>query len=478
MPITTDKDLPEKSRALWLKAISAVELRNYGYAIQLIQQVLKDSPGFLDGRKVLRKAEIANSRGKKGFLSGFSSASLKGGSMVKKDPLAAMELAEKTLEADPFNRQANDLLKEAARAAGFPEIAAFALETLVEGSPKDTKIMHELGEQYTAMNEAEKAVAIYTKITEINPADLVAVKRSKDSAASASMKKGGWETAQSYRDLIKDKDQVVSMEQGSRVFKDVGMIDNQLAEFFQKYEEQPENIDVVRRIAGLYEQKQDLSEAAEDVAEAVKWYAYADELTKSSDPAIARKLSDLQHKQLNMRIDVLDAWFQQVAEYTAAGNPEPDEADQYREELQKLKNERAERLISEARKRVERNPTDLQLRFELGEQLMRAGQIRDAVPELQRARNNPNARLRAMNLLGQCFIEMNMLDMAVTQFKSAASEMLAMDTTKKEILYKLGMAYEKMGKKEDYLACMKEIYEVDYNYLDVAQRVESSYAAA
>ena len=41
------------------KALSAVELRNYGYAISLIGAVLKESPGFLDGRKMLRKAEIA-----------------------------------------------------------------------------------------------------------------------------------------------------------------------------------------------------------------------------------------------------------------------------------------------------------------------------------------------------------------------------------------------------------------------------------
>jgi hypothetical protein len=35
-----------------------------------------------------------------------------------------------------------------------------------------------------------------------------------------------------------------------------------------------------------------------------------------------------------------------------------------------------------------------------------------------------------------------------------------------------------MGKKDDYLNCMKEIYEVDYSYRDVAQRVESSYTSA
>ena len=34
---------------------------------------------------------------------------------------------------------------------------------------------------------------------------------------------------------------------------------------------------------------------------------------------------------------------------------------------------------------------------------------------------------------------------------------------------------ELLGKKDEYLECMKQIYEVDYGYRDVAKRVESSY---
>ena len=134
-------------------------------------------------------------------------------------------------------------------------------------------------------------------------------------------------------------------------------------------------------------------------------------------------------------------------------------------------------MIGEARKRVDRNPTDLQLRFELGERMVEAGQFNEAIPELQRARQNPNVRLRAMSLLGRCYEEKAMLDLAVQQFKAAVSEMLAMDVFKKETLYRLALLHEKMGAKTEYLEALKEIYEADYGFRDVAQRVESSYAA-
>ena len=128
-----------------------------------------------------------------------------------------------------------------------------------------------------------------------------------------------------------------------------------------------------------------------------------------------------------------------------------------------------------AKKRVSDNPTDLQLRYELGETLIKAGQFTEAIQELQRAKQNPNVRLKAMNLLGQCYVEKNMLDIAVKQFRDAAGETTVMDATKKDITYRLGIVLEKMGKKDEYLECMKQIYEVDYGYLDVAKRVESSY---
>jgi len=68
-----------------------------------------------------------------------------------------------------------------------------------------------------------------------------------------------------------------------------------------------------------------------------------------------------------------------------------------------------------------------------------------------------------------------MLDLAMKQLEDAAREILSMDAMKKEIVYNLGLVYEEMSEREKSLKCMKEIYEADYGYKDVAERVESSY---
>ena len=80
-----------------------------------------------------------------------------------------------------------------------------------------------------------------------------------------------------------------------------------------------------------------------------------------------------------------------------------------------------------------------------------------------------------MSLLGECYTGKSMFDFAVRQYVEAIKELSVMDVTKKHALYKLGLVYEKMGDPVKTLECMKQIYEVDYGYEDVAARVEGSY---
>ncbi|HEY5706107.1 MAG TPA: tetratricopeptide repeat protein [Terrimicrobiaceae bacterium] len=463
----SEKDLPGSQRATWLKAMSAMELRNYGYAIQLLQAILRNHPDFLLARQLARRAAIAKFGGKRGVLGSLSSASfsmMKMQSQVKKEPVASFDAIEKMLEVDPYSSTANQLLKEAALAAKMPEVALFALETAIAGNPKDTKTMHELAKLYMENELPEKAADLYGRILEINPNDLSAVKGGKDAAAAASMQRGGWDREEAtYRDLIKDKDQAVALEQQGRVYRSGETIDQLLGELSAKYTEDPENLDTVRRIAELYEEKNDLENA-------VTWFDYAAQLSQNTDFALVRKASDLRIRQFDSSIALFE-------EFVAA-NPDSAEIAQYSAQLEELRKQRAQLLLVEARKRVERNPTDLQLRFELGEILVNLGDYKDAISELQKARQNPNVRLRAMNLLGKCYTERGMLDLAANVLSTAASELLQMDNVKKDIVYNLGLVYEKMTQEERSIECMKQIYEVDYGYRDVAERVEGSYGEA
>jgi tetratricopeptide (TPR) repeat protein len=465
MAVKSEKELGDDQRAHWLKAVAAIELRNFGYAISLLQGILRHEPEFLTGRQLLRRTEVTRLKTAKKKFFNVSTASvsvMKAQREIKKDPKRAVELIEKILEDEPYNKQANLALKEAAAAAGWLETAVFALQTFLEENPRDTKVLHELGRLYHDLGDSEREVEIYNRISAIDPADAAAMRLGKDASARGSMKSGGWGSAESYRDLIKDKEAAVSLEQQGRMQLTGESLSQQIAESYAMHEAEPQNVDVARRLGALCEQKDDLEAA-------IAWYRYASDLTHGTDPGLVRKISDLGVRQTEREIAALE-------EAVADNAGDRMALAEKQAALAAAKKRRAEMLIDEARKRVERNPTDLQFRFELGENLVNAGHFREALPELQRARQNPNARLRAMNALGRCYRELSMFDLAAKQLEEAAREIGTMDATKKEIVYNLGLVYEQMGDREKSLGCMKQIYEADYGYRDVATRVESSYA--
>jgi tetratricopeptide (TPR) repeat protein len=464
MAVKTEKDLNETQRSLWLKAVAAVELRNFGYAISLLQEILKQEPQFLTGRQLLRRTEITKNKSTKRSFFNISTAPIaimKAQREIKRDPKRAIEMLEKVLEDDPFNRQANLALKDAATAAGWPETGVFALRTLLGEHPRDLKVLHELGRLYHELGEYDQEVDVYNQIIEINPLDAEALRLGKDAAARASMQSGGWTQAESYRDLIKDKEMAISLEQQSRMELTGQSLEQQIAETHARHKAEPANVDLARRLGALTEQKEDLEAA-------IGWYQYAADLTKGADTGLVRKVSNLKIKCLEREIAANE-------EFLSTHDVADELHAKKLGELKTAKQKRADLLITDARERVARNPTDLQLRLELGENLFQAGRFREAVPELQRARQNPHARLKAMNLLGCCYAELGMLDLATKQLEQASKEILVMDPTKKEIIYNLGLVYERMGDPERSVACMKQIYEIEHGYRDVATRVESSY---
>jgi tetratricopeptide (TPR) repeat protein len=370
MAVKTEKELNQTQRNLWLKAVAAVELRNLGYAISLLQEILKQEPRFLTGRQLLRRTEVTKNKSTKRSFFNISTAPIavmKAQREIKKDPKRAVEMLEKVLEDEPYNRQANLALKEAATAAGWPEIGVFALRTLLEENPRDVKVLHELGRLYRELGENDQEVDVYNLIIELNPLDAEALRRGKDAAAHASMKSGGWTQAESYRDLIKDKEMAISLEQQSRIRLTGESLEQQIAETHARHKAEPKNVDLARRLAVLNEEKEDLEAA-------IGWYQCAADLTKGADTGLVRKVSDLKIKCLEREVAAHE-------EFLSTHNAAHELYAKKSEELKAAKAKLAEILIADARERVARNPTDLQLRFELGEQLVSARGL-DELPQI------------------------------------------------------------------------------------------------
>ncbi|HEX2748216.1 MAG TPA: tetratricopeptide repeat protein [Verrucomicrobiales bacterium] len=456
-----ESDLPQGYRNTYEKAVAAVKMNNFGYAVELLLAVVKDIPAFLDGRKLLRKSSVQAFAGKKKFLDTTAVKLRKPQTTLKKDPVAAISEVEDILKEDPLNNPANTVLFEAANAASMPQTAAFALQTALQGKPEDTKLAHKLAEYLLAHDDPERAIQVYEHILKHDHTDGDARKGVTNANARLSMKRQKWDSGEggNFRELLRNKGDAKRMEDMSRIGATSEQLQEQIDHLAQEYAANQNDINVVRKLADLYERK-------EEWENSLAYYSWANELS-GGDTALETKVHRLQDKieELSIRrlTEELDA------------NPDDPDAESKRAQIAELNRARSEKLVTVSRERVERNPTDPQLRFELGTHLFHSGHMREAIPELQRAKNNPHIRHKAMLMLARCYGGAKMYDLALNQLKDAAVEMLVMDGTKKEIVYEMGLMHDAMGKKDDALECFKQIYAVDYNYRDVAARVEGAY---
>ncbi|NIP97859.1 MAG: tetratricopeptide repeat protein [Akkermansiaceae bacterium] len=452
----TAAGLPKSLGDLVLKADAAIQQSNLPYAVKLLMSVLKAEPGFLEGRRKLRAAEmaLAGPPKKKGLFGGggLSVTKLKGQS--KKDPVGVMDAIEKELEKDPYNAAANDLLFDSALRANMLDTAAFALETVRKGTPDNTKLLHKLAEFYMNRDMAEEAAGVYKDIVKADPTDTEAVKGEKDATARASMAKSRGATGEF---LMKDDAETLELEKASRAAMTRDQLEARRDELVEEYNEDVNNLEVVKKLAAVYEQ-------LEDWAMAHQLYDWAHGLS-SGDVALKNKAAVLKDRAAEEEIKSLES---RVRE-----NPDDEEA---RAQLEEYQKSRIAEQVEERTKRVEQNPTDPHLRYDLGQALYHAGQYSEAIPHLQQATRNPHIRTRVLLLLGRTFDAKGMHDMAVKQLTDANADLHAMDATKKEVLYELGLIHDKVGETDEALGCFKQIYEVDYGYLDVAKRVEESYS--
>lgn len=456
--IIKDSELDPKYQNLWKRALVSNEQRNWDYVINLLLPIVKENLGFLDGRMILRRAEgeKINAAGKK-----FSLGIGGGGSLFKsnKKELAEQiaDLEENVFQKDPFSIQSNTLLYDLAMKLHFPDLAAFALETVRLGHPDNTKMMHKLALHYMAHEQPEKATDVYASIIKIDPRDIDANNGVKNAAAKSSILRQGW--GGSIKDAMKDSGEVAKLEMLQRQGMTKEQMEQFLAETIATYEQDQTNLVIVKRMADLYEKLGQLDSA-------LMFFDYSLTLNPG-DVAMQRKVEILRDKVQELQLTQMEADIE--------SDPSAPDIDDKRAQIAEIRRQRAGVLISDAKTRVDRNPTDKGLRFELGQAYFSGGMYTEAIPELQQARSNPHIRTKAMLMLGRCFERKNMNDLAQSVLNEAVKELVVMDNTKKEILYELAMVSEKIGKQDAYLEALKEIYNADYGYRDVAKRVESSY---
>jgi tetratricopeptide (TPR) repeat protein len=465
MPEKKANEISRDLRALFTKAADSAQRENYDYAIALFCQVLQREPAFFEARKALRIAQAKKGGGaSSGFFkkmmsnAGSSPQIAKAKMALHKNPGEAMAIAEEVLNGDPNNSFAHRVIVDAAQALDLKQTAALSLESLVHNSPKDKALVVEfantVAESGTSANVAEKYLDDLIRSLPYDP-DLIQAQ--KNLSAHKTMDEGGYGALEdgkgSFRDVLRNKEEAVTLEQEKRVQQTEDTAERLIGEYESRLPNEPGNLKLMRSLAELYTQKNRFLPALE-------LYQRIKGSDMGSDATLDRAIADTTVRKFDFQIAQINPFAPDLAEQTAA-----------------IQAEKTAYQLADCQQRAERYPTDLAIRYELGQLYFTAGKIGEAIAEFQKAQQNPHKRIAAMSLLAQCFAKRGMNDSAVRTLQNAIKESPKFDEEKKDLIYHLGCVFEKMGKKAEAIEQFLIIYETDVSYRDVGAKVDAHYAS-
>ena len=123
--------------------------------------------------------------------------------------------------------------------------------------------------------------------------------------------------------------------------------------------------------------------------------------------------------------------------------------------------------------------SDYETHYSLGIAFKEMGLLEEAISEFQKAMQNKNLAVdgedyvKCCNLLGLCFVEKGLPQVAVKWFTKGLSSRGHSEETYQALRYDLACAYELAGNEKAALETFLDVYGININYRDVADKIET-----
>ena len=131
-----------------------------------------------------------------------------------------------------------------------------------------------------------------------------------------------------------------------------------------------------------------------------------------------------------------------------------------------------EASLVEYGRRVKEHPLDLTEHFRLGQWLLQAERVDEALAEFQQTVRDPNLKVRSLRGQAICFEAKGILNLAAKKLEEAAQSFPGLNTpAAKEVHYDLADLLARMDRGPEARDIFERIVEEDASYRDVLQRL-------
>ena len=428
------------------RARQSLDRRQYDYVLEQMEECLDLDPTNLEVHKML--LESARKKAKEGAKTSlFGSMSMPS---LSSDPHKKLIAQAKRLGKNPEPKVIADVAAAAQEMAvkikPMIEVAIYYYEEFLNTGLFNDKVLWQLAAIYQGKGELDRAIKLLRDLERAQPNHAEAGRTIKNWEAMRSMTQRSTAVAGDFRTQLASDTGASKAEAMNRLIRTVEDAKEVLGYIEQDLAQNPAD-------KQLWVKKGDIHRRINQFAEAKAAFIKAQALDEH-DFTLVIRLGDIAIEEVRLKVEALSAPGQDPAALAAA------------------KAERLQLEISEYRQRVERQPTDMSHRFNLGTRLIQNGDIDGAAAEFQKTVADPKVRQESHRYLGFCFAKKNLLDLAVQQYTSFLSLALDDQSDKaKEVRYLRGRVLEDQGKRDDAIKDFERIVAIDLIYKDAATRL-------
>jgi tetratricopeptide (TPR) repeat protein len=461
------------------RANQVIATGNFDYGIRLLLSCCKLDPANLIYRQALRRTEKTkfknNMRGS--WHARISSLPLRTkvtAALGARAYVKVLDLGEQILARNPWDTGAQVSMAEAADALGLLDLAVWSMEQARHKDPRDASVNRFLARLYEKRGNFAQAIALWELVRRADPSDVEAQDKSKDLAASETIARGRYDDVAARNEAnppTPDEGTAtrarVATPQGGEVKAvrgrqptpnpDVPPAERGAREAAQvraRIEADPSNANAYLQLASLYRKNGQIDQARQTLQDGLGPTANAFE--------IAVELADLDIEAF--RRDLV------LTEERQRAAPQDEELRQIRLGLMREINSRELELY---RRKADRYPTEMAHRYELGVRLLRAGQVDEAIRELQAARSDPRQHWRSLMYLAYCFKTRNNWRLAKRNFEECLKTLPSNEvSTRKEVLFQMAQGSAEAGDLAAAVEMAHELANLDFAYKDIGRLLD------
>lgn len=459
----------EKGAAEWYrKGTEAMGHQNWNYSVECFTNAGRLAPDNLLYRQArvgcLRKSYGENGTGAR--MAGVRLVAIKGRikkAKMSKNWKAVETAAEEGLAINPWDAQLFFDLGVSTQEQENMDIARYALERAVELDRNNVDFNRRLGEFLFERRDYKPARTCFERVYKLEPTDSEARSMMGRIDAATVLDRKGLDDAESTRDaMVEQPEEPVNAYEADRRARRgrsaaAAPGESEEADLIHAIRKDPKNLGLYLKLADHYKNSRKLGQASDQLEKA---------LEVDPDNGEIRELQ-LEIEVLRLREEAA------LAEKRARAYPDKEHLVEKAKMLTQQVIQKEVELLTLG---VELNPTDLKKKFELGQRLA-SRHIKDfarAIPLLQQSTANPNIKLAATVLLGECFAREGRSDLARRQLQKAVEGLNFQDHPNefRSSHYLLGRLYQAAGKIDEAEHHYGEVLAVDYEYRDVLKRME------